>query len=152
MTYEVNDNYASNTIEIEYNFNYKDLECYIALSCFGWRCAYIKLPKDHKYYGRHAQTLCFIDCHGGVNVAGNCCPCINNTDEGWIIGWDYNHQGDAYDFDAVERLFGEGTINDLKQRYYFASSNTIYHGNNCRHYSVDDIVNEIKYVIDKYEL
>ena len=138
------------TVEVEHDFVYKDLSCIITLSCFGWRSAYIVLPKGYKYFNRNSNTLSFIDCHGGINYAQATHPCIYTGNDSWIIGWDYNHQGDAYDFTAVDQLFGEGTINAVKNSYYMSNANMMYHGNNCRKYTVDDIEQEIKQVIDKY--
>ena len=91
----IGDDCEDRIAEVEYDFKYKDLECFITLSKFGWRCAYIKLPKGHKYHGRQPQSLCFIDCHGGITFAGTSNVCISTTNDEWIIGWDYNH---LYDF------------------------------------------------------
>ena len=135
---------------VEYDFKYKDLECFITLSKFGWRCAYIKLPKGHKYHGRQPQSLCFIDCHGGITFAGTSNICISTTNDEWIIGWDYNHLYDSYDWDAVEALFGPGTVADVKRRYYVSNVNNLMHKSKL--YTVDDIADEIRYIIDKYEL
>ena len=43
------------------------------------------------------------------------------SDDEWIIGWDYNHLYDSYDWDAVEALFGPGTVADVKRRYYVSA-------------------------------
>lgn len=150
MEYEYNEPTMRN-IEVEYDFIYKGLKCYVTLTCFGWRGAYFVLNKNNRYYGRQLQSLNFIDCHGGVNYAASSHPCIMSDDE-WIIGWDYNHQGDAYDFEAVDRLFGEGTAASVKGSYYLSNANMLFHGSGCRKYSVDDIALELKQVIDRYKL
>ena len=58
-------------------------------------CAYIELPKGHKYYGKDYDDIP-IDCHGGLTYSSEGIlpsSSIYHRDGYWI-GWDYAHLGD----------------------------------------------------------
>ena len=44
-------------------------------------CAYVELPKDHKYYGKDYVDIP-IDCHGGITYSGN----HEKISNGFLIG------------------------------------------------------------------
>lgn len=52
-------------------------------------CAYVELPKDHKYYGKDYADIP-IDCHGGITYSG----CHDKISNSFLIGWDYAHCDD----------------------------------------------------------
>ena len=58
-------------------------------------CAYIELPKGHKYYGKDYDDIP-IDCHGGLTYSREgILPSSNDYHkDGYWIGWDYAHLGD----------------------------------------------------------
>ena len=60
-------------------------------------CAYIELPKGHKYYGKDYDDIP-IDCHGGLTYSSEgLLPSSNDYHrDGYWIGWDYAHLGDYY--------------------------------------------------------
>lgn len=64
-------------------------------------CAYVCLPKDHKFYGLPYDQI-DIDCHGGLTYDAK------KDDEYWI-GWDYAHFGDysGYDIFSSMGVFGK---------------------------------------------
>lgn len=61
----------------------------------GWHpCAYVCVPKGHKYYKKSYDSIP-IDCHGGLTFADkdfNYNPIV--IKDHWWIGWDYGHYGD----------------------------------------------------------
>lgn len=64
-------------------------------------CAYVEIPKGHKYYGKidgDAYDL-DIDVHGGITFGDwNLCGVSDN----YMIGWDYSHYNDfSYSFANV---------------------------------------------------
>lgn len=61
--------------------------------------AYIKIPKNNKFYGKGAEEI-DINVHGGITYSSKSLY-INdrNEIEGWFIGWDYGHSGDYLGFE-----------------------------------------------------
>lgn len=59
--------------------------------------AYIKIPKDHKLYGKSYEEIyqeVDIEVNGGITYAEEGIYANNQKVEGWFIGWDYAHCGD----------------------------------------------------------
>lgn len=54
-------------------------------------CAYVRIPKGHKLYGKSYDGM-RIDCHGGLTFAGELC--FDLFEGNFWIGWDYVHAGD----------------------------------------------------------
>jgi hypothetical protein len=66
-------------------------------------CAYIELPKEHKYYGKHYGDI-DIWCHGGLTYAseyGLLPKDDTNHKDGFWIGWDYSHLGDYAGYEEM---------------------------------------------------
>lgn len=64
--------------------------------------AYIKIPKDHRLYGKSESEIykeVDIDVHGGITYAEEGIYADNKQVEGWFIGWDYAH---CYDYMGYE--------------------------------------------------
>ncbi len=60
-----------------------------------WYCGYVRIPEDHKFYGKDDEDLCdYIDVHGGLNFSGEL-----DGEEGYFIGFDCNH---SYDNPSVQ--------------------------------------------------
>lgn len=70
---------------------------YAIVSLGSHPCAYVELPKEHKWYGKYYDNIP-IDCHGGLTYSstqGIICPLNNpNHRDGYWIGWDYAHYSD----------------------------------------------------------
>jgi hypothetical protein len=94
---------------------YKGYEYLVLQMPIGHLCGYVKVPKDHPYFGKE-YDLMNIDCHGGLTYAshhdGKPDIRIKNDYEkyyskGFWIGFDYAHAGD-YSFyshsDDLHRL------------------------------------------------
>lgn len=63
--------------------------------------AYIKIPKDHKYYGKDYGEI-DLDVHGGVTYSNEGLNISKNQRiEGWFVGWDYAHYGDYIGYDLI---------------------------------------------------
>lgn len=73
-------------------------------------CAYVRLPKDHSYYGIDEDCMpleCIpIDCHGYVTYADDYLD-VMLEHSGWWIGWDYAHLG-LGDYYAGEYICADG--------------------------------------------
>ena len=60
-----------------------------------WYCGYVRIPEDHKYYGKDDDDLYdYIDVHGGLTFSGHL-----DGEEGYFIGFDCNH---SYDNPSVQ--------------------------------------------------
>jgi hypothetical protein len=63
--------------------------------------AYIKIPKDHKYYEKDYGEI-DLDVNGGVTYSEEGLNISDNQRiEGWFIGWDYAHYGDYIGFELI---------------------------------------------------
>ena len=62
-------------------------------------CAYVELPKDHKYYGKDYVDIP-IDCHGGITYSG----IHEKFSNGFLIGWDYGHCDDYLYYNPTKFL------------------------------------------------
>lgn len=86
---------------------YKDFH-YEIVSYGSHPCAYVELPKGHKYHGKNEDYIP-IYCHGDITYSSECgiiFPEDNpNHRDGFWIGWDYNHIGD---YNAIRAKTGCG--------------------------------------------
>lgn len=58
-----------------------------------WFCGYVRLPEDHKFYGKDVNELeNLLTVHGGVTFAG----ALDGMD-GFYVGFDCAHLGDMPD-------------------------------------------------------
>jgi hypothetical protein len=55
--------------------------------------AYIGIPKEHKYYGKHYEDIS-IEVHGGLTFSEEDFMFNPIQLDIWWIGWDYAHYGD----------------------------------------------------------
>ena len=56
--------------------------------------AYIKIPENHKYYGKDFMEI-ELPVHFGLTYSKNYLYISENEKiEGWFIGWDYAHYND----------------------------------------------------------
>lgn len=82
---------------IESSFLYKEFECLIVRirpETSGYLCGYIKIPMNHRFYGKSYadidETYDYeIPSHGGLTFSGE----LNGRDGYWI-GFDCSHSGD----------------------------------------------------------
>lgn len=79
------------------NFHY----CVVSLGTHP--CAYVELPKEHKYYGRYYDDIDIV-CHGGLTYCsdqGIITKTNENHKDGYWIGWDYAHYGDYAGYETM---------------------------------------------------
>lgn len=58
-----------------------------------WFCGYVRLPEDHKFYGKkYGEIDGCVNVHGGVTFAG----ALDGMD-GFYVGFDCAHLGDMPD-------------------------------------------------------
>lgn len=62
-------------------------------------CAYIEIPKNHRWFGRSYNDEDIydnIDCHYGLTYSDNLHHVLGEEEANgrWFIGWDYGHSGD----------------------------------------------------------
>lgn len=64
-------------------------------------CAYVKIPKTHKFYKKDYDDI-DIDVHGGLTYSRDFLWVSENQKvKGWFIGWDYAHYGDYLGFEML---------------------------------------------------
>lgn len=64
----------------------------------GYRCGYLKVLPSHPWHGQHYMDLCDISVHWGLTFAAADEPCDKaGADDGWWLGFDCAHGGDAPD-------------------------------------------------------
>lgn len=78
---------------------HKGLEWMVVHNGSGYRCGYVRLPKGHPWHG---NVSCFNDhdlqVHGGITFNAPDEPCAKGgADDGFWIGFDCAHAGDAPD-------------------------------------------------------
>lgn len=95
-------------------------------------CAYVELPKGHKYYGKSYDDVDDIDisCHGGITFSSYGMFSDNNPNHrnGFWIGWDYDHISD---------------YNSIRARYYTTECSYV------KKWTTEEILGEVKNVINQ---
>ena len=66
---------------------------YVIISYGVHPCAYVEIPKDHKYYDKDYRGL-DITVHGGLTYGGSLVDINIGSKSDYYIGWDYAHIGD----------------------------------------------------------
>lgn len=89
----------------EKRFEYKGFPCVILFMPMGYRCGYVGLPKENKYYGKSYDDIP-VDCHCGLTYASRKLHTKNDTDK-WWIGFDCGHCCDGYDVSKIKELYAD---------------------------------------------
>ncbi len=66
---------------------------YVIISYGVHPCAYVEIPKDHKYYDKDYREL-DITVHGGLTYGSSLADINIGSKSDYYIGWDYAHAGD----------------------------------------------------------
>ena len=96
-----------NKFKVEKEFEVDGFRCVVIGLEAGHRCGYIKIPKDHKYYGVDYDDI-HVDIHGGWTYSEytyNNYP-IESDKNSWWIGFDCAHCYDAKDLELI-KSFGD---------------------------------------------
>ena len=77
---------------------FEGYEYAITKNFIGYRCGYIKLEPDHPWYGIEETNNINARVHGGITFSEADLACNKSgEDNGWWIGFDCAHSGDAVD-------------------------------------------------------
>lgn len=84
--------------------NYKGYDWYV-ISHRTHPCAYIVLNEYDRFFRRHYDECAQINCHGGItyseNYLGSDPVFVQESDDVWVIGWDYTHCDDWWGTEMV---------------------------------------------------
>ena len=71
----------------------------------GHRCGYIKMLPGHPWHGvEHDEIEHSVMVHGGLTFSESDVPCDKaGADNGWWLGFDCAHGGDAFDWDLASK-------------------------------------------------
>lgn len=113
--------------ELVFHKKYKGYE-YFIVDLGTHPTAYVKVPKNSKFFGREYYTYDDIKVHGGLTYSSNHLNFYKYSGKyNWFIGWDYAHAGDYY-FDKI------------LEKYLFG---------NDKKYTLDEIIEDCKSVINQ---
>lgn len=96
----------------EKRFEYKGFPCVVLFMPMGFRCGYVGLPKENKYYGKSYDDIP-VDCHCGLTYSDRKLHMQNDTSV-WWIGFDCGHACDGYDVQKIKELYADDE-NIMKQ-------------------------------------
>lgn len=125
---------------IERRFEYKGYPCVVIFQLLGYRCGYVGLPKEHKYYGEDlsaSEPITNICCNGGITYSADYLVGQKDKDT-WWIGFDCGHYWDGLDLDTSLNYF-----TDQKHREYLLDLQKRDFGRN------GFIPKDLKFVIDE---
>lgn len=89
-----------NESNIEKAWIYKGFSCDVKATEAGFRCGYVTIPKEHKYFKLHYGDIP-IECHGGLTYSKL------SKEKLWIIGFDCAHLDDAKDPSLMSEFYRE---------------------------------------------
>lgn len=139
----------TNEVRVEDRFKYKNYNCIVTLSDYGWRAAYIILPSSNKYCHKDLHELTDIECHGGITFSANNNPAFELQGGSWIIGFDFDHYGDNYDLRAVKKLFGDRVYREAES--FMKNPTMIDCHTNGRNITLEMVEDELKKVVDQID-
>lgn len=107
----------------ETRFEYKGYPCVVLFQPFGFRCGYVGLPKENKYYGKTYGTIP-VKCHWGLTYGR---PYLSEqpNENTWWIGFDCGHYGDAYDYEKAIEYFGDSEMYEILKEENVALHGTV---------------------------
>lgn len=115
---------------VEFDRNYKGLRLVGIFGDRGYRCGYVGVPKENKYYGKDYMNMDFISCHGGLTfssgIENSTYPISSNL---WWFGFDCIHLGDGTDVELVEKIFHKPIVDNLFDDDYVISQSEVM--SNC---------------------
>ena len=105
----------SRVLVVEERFEYKGFPCVVMFNPLGFRTGYVGLPKGHKYYGKHYESIDIV-CHGGLTYGRDSLYGQDDSDI-WWIGFDCGHWGDGYDTESLEKYYGNTFVDRVMDDY-----------------------------------
>lgn len=89
-----------------YTFTIDKFECSMKRSSGGYWCGYVRLPKEHPFFGLRMEDIA-IDVHGGITYSDS---------SGWI-GFDCAHYNDITPIVEEHMPYREGSIDIFCRQY-----------------------------------
>ena len=86
-------------------------------------------------------------CHGGLTYGSSRLNGHEAKSKDWWIGWDYAHFMDGHDYDAVFEKFADDE--DVIKQAAFMKEHYFKVDENCHIYTVDEVVEECKKVVEQ---
>ena len=81
--------------------------------------AYIRVPRAHKYFGKHYDNTS-LAVHGGLTYSRDYVQEVDSAPDSWWLGWDYNHWNDYSGF-------MEDFMDDLAERKKWTTKEILEH-------------------------
>lgn len=94
----------------ETRFEYKGFPCVVLFMPMGYRCGYVGLPKENRYYKKKYDDIP-VDCHCGLTYSENHLFGQGDKDT-WWIGFDCGHFCDGADKETFEKYY----MDELKSK------------------------------------
>lgn len=91
----------------EIRFEYYGYPCVVLFMPMGYRCGYVGITRENKYYLKDYDDIP-IDCHCGLTYADNRLFGQSDLDK-WWIGFDCGHACDGYDIEKTKEYFEYNT-------------------------------------------
>ena len=94
----------------ESRFEYKGFPCVILFMPMGYRCGYVGLPKENRYYKKKYDDIP-VDCHCGLTYSGGRLFGQSDKDT-WWIGFDCGHFCDGIAIGSFKKYY----MDELKSK------------------------------------
>lgn len=93
----------------ENRFEYRELPCVVLFMPMGYRCGYVGLPKENRYYKKKYDDIP-VDCHCGLTYSEGRLFGQSDKDT-WWIGFDCGHCFDGIDKDTFNNIYKKELLN-----------------------------------------
>lgn len=93
----------------ESRFEYKGFPCVVLFMPMGYRCGYVGLPKENRYYKKKYDDIP-VDCHCGLTYSENHLFGQDDKDI-WWIGFDCGHCFDGIDKNTFNNIYERELLN-----------------------------------------
>lgn len=134
----------------ETRFEYKGFPCVVLFMPMGYRCGYVGLPENNKYYKKKYDDIP-IDCHCGLTYSE---PGLfgQNDNDTWWIRFDCGHFFDGIDKDTFNKLYEKEMLkmNPVEYRAYMMNFDCMCEIN--RKYPIhtqEYVENECRKIVDQ---
>lgn len=138
---------------LEKIFTYNGYVCLIMFQVYGYRTAYVGIPKGHTMYNMTFNRINdVINCHGGITYKGSDIFQLEPPhDKMTWVGWDYGHELDLADEVSAKKYYGDGlglvhSYNEMKKITLFPRIDTIV---TRKFYTKDEVMEDCKSVVDQ---
>ena len=88
---------------VEESFTYKGYPCMVLFMPMAFRCGYVGLPKESRFYQKECDSIP-VECHCGLTYASSNLYGQEDKDI-WWIGFDCCHYCDGFDSEKANEYF-----------------------------------------------